>query len=187
MSSKITVQLSDEKLAAIQALFAYNNWDWNPEREVVPVATTPVSPPNILIHPQPSSTECPDFLCQPCVLAENNRQSWWPDGPKTASRNLEQSLSENILKILDNALPSRSLDWRSLPRQKKWICDKSYSSGRHTEQNRKNAQLCHSAGQGMVAKSRGTALHGTNVAVINCSLVVKQKINGSITGRPPRG
>ena len=48
MSSKITVQLSEEKLAAIQALFAYNGWDWNPEKEVVPVATTPVSPPNTL-------------------------------------------------------------------------------------------------------------------------------------------
>ena len=35
-----------------------------------------------------------------------------------------------------------------------------------------NAQLCYSAGQGMVAKSRGTAIHGTYVAVINCSLVV---------------
>ena len=84
------MQLSEEKLAAIRALFAHSDWDWDPEvEEEVPATTSEAtldSVPNPIIPPQPSSVECPDCLCRPCVIAEDNRQSWWPDQPKSASR-----------------------------------------------------------------------------------------------------
>lgn len=33
MTTRVTVRLSEEKLTAIQALFAYNDWSWDPEDE----------------------------------------------------------------------------------------------------------------------------------------------------------
>ena len=40
---RVTVQLSEEKLAAIRALFAHNDWDWDPEvEEEVPATTSDI-------------------------------------------------------------------------------------------------------------------------------------------------
>ena len=53
---RVTVQLSEEKLAAIRALFAHNDWDWDPEVEEVPATTSEAtldSVPNPIIPPQP--------------------------------------------------------------------------------------------------------------------------------------
>ena len=97
---RVTVQLSEEKLAAIRALFADCEWDWDPEVEEVPATTSEAtldSVPNPIIPPQPSSVECPDCLCRPWVIAEDNRQSWWPDQPKSASRTWQKRFVQEIL------------------------------------------------------------------------------------------
>lgn len=49
-------------------------WIWNPEKLKVPLVAAPVFVPTILhvILSQGSFIECPDCLCQSCVVAENN-------------------------------------------------------------------------------------------------------------------
>lgn len=64
MATKVTGNLSEEKLAAIAALFAYNGWDWDPEEErrmsdAAPVSLGPV------IEGTVGKPECPDFFCRP--------------------------------------------------------------------------------------------------------------------------
>lgn len=50
ISSKIIVQLFEEKLAAIEASFAYHDWNWDPGREEE-VLTLAVSVLALLIPP----------------------------------------------------------------------------------------------------------------------------------------
>lgn len=58
MTTKVTVNLSEEKLAAIQALFAYNDWDWDPEHEFD--QEHPVTEHRPIISKSDGHFECPD-------------------------------------------------------------------------------------------------------------------------------
>lgn len=58
MTTKVTVNLSEEKLAAIQALFAYNDWDWDPEHEFD--QEHPVTEHRPIISKSDGHFQCPD-------------------------------------------------------------------------------------------------------------------------------
>ena len=92
MTSKISANLSEEKLAAIRALFAYNGWDWDSNweepREDVPDTPEPTNgqdDPEIHFPPVPHFPECPECFCQPCIVHDMHRQLWWPQQAKPAS------------------------------------------------------------------------------------------------------
>lgn len=90
MATKVTGNLSEEKLAAIAALFAYNGWDWDPEEErrmsdAAPVSLGPV------IEGTVGKPESPDCFCRPCILDETHQQLWWPDINHAPSRKNHQN------------------------------------------------------------------------------------------------
>lgn len=90
MATKVTGNLSEEKLAAIAALFAYNGWDWDPEEErrisdAAPVSLGPV------IEGTVDKPECPDCFCRLCVLDETHQQLWWPDINHALSRKITRT------------------------------------------------------------------------------------------------
>ena len=86
MTSRISATLSEEKLAAIRALFACNGWDWNSEWEMEIEDETPeTTSDSVIIPPDPEQNECPECFCRPCVVDDTNRQLWWPENPKPAS------------------------------------------------------------------------------------------------------
>lgn len=84
MTTRVTVRLSEEKLAAIQALFAYNDWSWDPDDESD--QEYPVTEHRPIIPPSDGHFECPDCFCRPCVMSDQNRQLWWPERCREGSQ-----------------------------------------------------------------------------------------------------
>ena len=75
MATKVTITLSEEKLSAVKALFAYSGWDWNPDEEENVAENPEVSPSSgPAIEGNADRAECPDCLCRPCVMDESHRQ-----------------------------------------------------------------------------------------------------------------
>ncbi|XP_056021995.1 uncharacterized protein LOC130054918 [Ostrea edulis] len=60
MATKVTATLSEEKLSAVRALFAYNGWDWDAEEEEVISEEVPSSP-GLAIEGNAGRDECPDW------------------------------------------------------------------------------------------------------------------------------
>ena len=87
MATKVTVTLSEEKLSAIRALFAYNGWDWTPDEEEI-LSDNPELPSSSgpVIEGNADRAECPDCFCRPCVMNESHRQLWWLGNPHAPSR-----------------------------------------------------------------------------------------------------
>ena len=87
MATKVTITLSEEKLSAVKALFAYSGWDWNPDEKENVAENPEVSPSSgPAIEGNADRAECPDCLCRPCVMDESHRQLWWPENPHAPSR-----------------------------------------------------------------------------------------------------
>ena len=81
MNTLVTLSLSNEKLHALKAYFAHNDWNWNDSVRRSDDAQDddeddqPSAP---LIQPVVGEHECGDCFCTPCVTSDCNRQMWWP-------------------------------------------------------------------------------------------------------------
>lgn len=121
MSSKITVQLSEEKLATVQAFLIKRNSH----------VTRPASVPTVLIPTSTSLLECPDSLCRACILTENSSLGGTIK-LKIASRKNSLCRKKNTFgqrfAIEEPRLTKDSLTENPVPY--KWISDKGDSYGR---------------------------------------------------------
>lgn len=93
---QLTLNLTQEQIDTIAALFAHNEWELDIQGQVNEAEP---EENNFIIHQNDDALECPMCLCKPCITSERNRQEWWETQNNPACEENSSSRKEHYRRF----------------------------------------------------------------------------------------
>jgi len=113
MNSNIlcSLSLTEQQYDTVKAVFSQHGWGWDvaeqsvQRSDIVNTTSSDGDSPHRepLIQRNENQAECLSCLCQPCVMDDINRQSWWPTSnciAKSGNRTIRKRLYKKFWTML---------------------------------------------------------------------------------------
>lgn len=110
MSTKLTLEASEEQVAAIKALYEENGWTFpeSPAESSETLSNEASCEWRTVSTPKPCGHKCEHCLQDPCITHEDNRQQWWPNETSPARDGNNQG-RKKLYKLFWSMLSNRGL------------------------------------------------------------------------------